>query len=73
MSEYVTKVIKNLFSNALFKSLIEKWLNYHKENELSDFGLKMGIFDISRIKFFEKNIFTGNCSGDLKISSVKIF
>ena len=24
MSEYVTKVIKNLFSNALFKSLIEK-------------------------------------------------
>ena len=54
MSEYVTKVIKNLFSNALFKSLIEKWLNYHKENELSDFGLKTRIFDISKIKIFEK-------------------
>ena len=73
MTEYVTKVIKNLFSNALFKSFIEKWLIYHKKNEFSDFGLKIRIFDISKIKIFEKNIFTGNCSCDLKISSVKIF
>ena len=62
MSEYVTKVIKNLFSNALFKSLIEKWLIYHEEKELNDFGLKIRIFNISKIKNFEKNIFTGNCS-----------
>ena len=54
MSEYVTKVIKNRFSNALFKSLIEKWLIYHKEKDFRDFGLKMIIFDISKIKFFEK-------------------
>ena len=65
ISEYVTKVIKNLFSNALFKSLIEKWLIYHKEIELNEFGLKIRIFDISKIKIFEKNIFTGNCSCDL--------
>ena len=49
MSEYVIKVIKNLFSNALFKSLIEKWLIYHQENELSDFGLKIRNFNISKI------------------------
>ena len=72
MSEYTTNVIKNLFSNALFKSLKEKWLIYHKENALSDFGLKIRIFDISKIKIFEKNIYTGNCLCDLKISSVKI-
>ena len=48
-------------------------LIYHMEKELNDFGLKIRIFDISKIKFFEKNIFTGNCSCDLKISSVKIF
>ena len=29
LSEYVTKVIKNLFSNAILESLIEKWLIYH--------------------------------------------
>ena len=73
MSEYVTNVIKNLFSGDLFKSLIDKWLIYHTEKELSDFGLKIRIFDISKIKIFEKNIFTGNCSCDLRISSVKIF
>ena len=73
MSEYVTNVIKNLFSNALYKRLIEKWLIYHIEKELNDFGLKIRIFDISKIKIFEKNIFTENCSCDLKISYVKIF
>ena len=73
MSECVTKVIKNLFSNVLFKCLIEKWLIYHKKKELNDFGLKIRIFDISKNKIFEKNIFTGNCSCDLQISSVKIF
>ena len=45
----------------------------HKEKELNDFGLKIMIFDISKIQIFEKIIFTGNCSCDLKISSVKIF
>ena len=43
------------------------------EKELTDFGLKLGIFDISKIKMFEKIIFTENCSCDLKISSVKMF
>ena len=38
MSEYVTKVTKNLCSNVLFKSLIEKWLIYHMEKELDNFG-----------------------------------
>ena len=33
LSEYQTKVIKNLFSNAIFKNLIEKWLIYHKEKD----------------------------------------
>ena len=61
MLEYVTNVIKNLFRNVFFKRVIEKWLIYHKEKELSDLGLKIGIFDISKIKIFEKNIFTGNC------------
>ena len=73
LSEYVTKVIKNLFRNTFFKSLIEQLLIYHKKQELNDFGPKIRIFDISNIKNFEKNIFTGNCSCDLKISSVKIF
>ena len=59
LPEYVTKVIKNLFSNAIFKSLIEKWLIYHKEKELIDFWLKIRIFEISKFKIFEKNIFTG--------------
>ena len=57
LSEYVTKVITNLFSNAIFKCLIEKWLIYHKEKELNDFGLKIRIFDISKIKIFEKKYF----------------
>ena len=56
MSEYVTKVIKNMLRNDVFKSLIDKWLIYHKEKELNDFGLKIRIFDISKIEFFEKNI-----------------
>ena len=73
LSEYVTKVIKNLFRKALFTSLIEKWLIYHKKKQLNNFGLKIRIFDISKIKIFEKNIFTGNCSCDLKIAYVKIF
>ena len=52
MSEFVTKVLKNLFSNALFKCLIEKWLIYHKEKELNDFVLKIRIFLISqKIKY----------------------
>ena len=62
-----------MFRNALLKCLIEKWLIYHKEKELNDFGLKIRIFDISKIKIFEKIIFTGNCSCDFKISSVEIF
>ena len=73
MSEYVTKVIRNLFRNALFKILIKKWLIYHKEKKLNNFGLKIRTFDISKIKMFEKNIFTGNYSCDIKITSVKIF
>ena len=73
LSEYVTKVIKKLFRKAPFTSMIEKLLIYHKKNQLNDFGLKIRIFDISKIKIFEKNIFTGNCSCDLKIPSVKIF
>ena len=36
-SEYV---IKNLLSKAHFKSLIAKWLIYHKDQELNDFELK---------------------------------
>ena len=54
LSEYVTKVIKNLFSNAIFKSLIEKLLSYHKEKEMNDFWLNIRIFEISKIKIFEK-------------------
>ena len=73
LSEYVTKVIKNMFRKALFTRLIEKWLIYRKKKQLNDFGLEIRIFDISKIEFFEKNIFTGNCLCDFKISSVKIF
>ena len=73
LPEYVTNVIKNLFSNAIFKTLIEKWLMYHKEKELNDFGLKIRIFEITKIEIFEKNIFYGNYSCDLKISFVEIF
>ena len=62
-----------MFSNAIFESLIEKWLIYHKEKEFNDFGLKIRIFEISKIKIFEKNIFIANCSCDLKISFVEIF
>ena len=40
---------------------MEKWLIYHQEKELNDFGLKIRIFYISKIKIFEKIIFTGNC------------
>ena len=44
LSEYVTMVINNLFSNDFFfKSLIEIWLIYHKEKELNDFGLEIRI------------------------------
>ena len=57
LSEYVTMVIKNMFSNAIFKILIEKRLIYHKEEELNDFGLKIRIFEISKIKIFEKKYF----------------
>ena len=62
-----------MFSNAMSKPFIEKWLIYHKEKELNDFGLKIRIFEISKIKIFEKNIFTGNCSCDIKISFVEMF
>ena len=72
LSEYVTKVIKNLFSNSIFKSLIEKWLIYHIEKELNDFGLKIRIFEISKIEIFEKKFFTGSCSCDHKISFPEI-
>ena len=50
----MTNIIKNLFINALFISFIEKWLIYHREKELNDFGLKIRTFDISKIKIFEK-------------------
>ena len=73
LSENVIKVIQNLFSCVIFKSLTDKWLIYHKEKELNDFGLKIRIFEISKIKIFEKNIITGNCLCDLKISFVEIF
>ena len=43
-----------MYSNALFKSMIDKWFIYHKKKELNDFGLKIRIFDISKIKIFEK-------------------
>ena len=55
MLEYVTtKVIKNQFSNVLLKSLIERWLIYHKEKKFNNFGLKIRIFDVSKIKFLKK-------------------
>ena len=57
MLEYATKVIENLLSNVLFKYLIEKWLIYHKEKELNDFGLKIRIFDISQKLNFLKKYF----------------
>ena len=43
----------------------KKWFIYYKEKELNDFGFKLRIFDISKIKIFEKIIFTGNYSCDL--------
>ena len=73
MSEYVTKVIKNLFKNALFKSLIERWLIDHKEKELSEFGLKIRIFDISKNKIFEKNILLETVHVTLKYHLLKYF
>ena len=36
-------------------------------------GLEIRIFEISKIKIFEKYIFTGNGSCDLEISFVEIF
>ena len=72
LPEYAPKVVKYLFIVALFTSLIDKWLISHKEWKFNDFGLKIRIFDISKIKFFEKNIFTGNCSSGPKVSSVKL-
>ena len=38
LSEYVTNVIKIMFSNAIFISFIEKWLIYHKEKFLMILG-----------------------------------
>ena len=54
LSEYVTKVIKNMFSNAIFKTLIEKWLIYHKEKEFNDFWLKKGFLKSQKLKFLKK-------------------
>ena len=63
-----------MFSNVIFKSLIGKWFIYHKGKELNDYGLKKGFLKSQKIKTFEKkNIFTGNCSCDLKISFFEIF
>ena len=73
MSEYVTNFIKNLFSNALFNSLIEKWLIYHMEKELNDFGLKIRIFDISKIRIFEKILLLETVLVTLKYHLLKYF
>ena len=37
--------------NVLFKCLIEKWLMYHAEKELNDFGIKIRIFDLKNENF----------------------
>ena len=39
-----------MFSNDIFKRFIEKLLIYHKEKKLNDFGLKIRIIEISKIK-----------------------
>ena len=62
-----------MFINVFFTSLREKWLTNHTEGKFNDFGLKIRIFEISKIKLFEKNIFTENCSSGPKVSSVKLF
>ena len=72
LPEYAPKVVKHLYNIALLTSLIDKWLINHEELKFNDFVLKIRIFEISKIKFFEKNIFTGNCSSGPKISSVKL-
>ena len=72
LTEYASKVVKNLFINALFTSLIEKWLTNHKKYKFTDFGLKIRIFEISKIKLFEKNILTENCSSGHNVSAVKL-
>ena len=56
LSEYVPKIIKHLFSNALFIRLIEKWLFIKRKKELNNFGLKIRIFEISKIKIVKKNV-----------------
>ena len=57
LSEYVTKVIKNLLRNTLFKSLIEQLLIYHKKQELNDFLVKNKDFWYLKNQNFWKNIF----------------
>ena len=73
LSEYVTKVIKHLFRNTLFKSLIERLLIYHKKQELNDFGLKIRIFDISKIKFLKKIFLLETVHVTLKYHLLKYF
>ena len=57
LPEYAPKVVKHLFNIAVFTSLIDKWLINHKELKFNDFGLKIRIFKISKIKIFEKKYF----------------
>ena len=72
LSENVPKVVKHLYNNALFTCLIAKWLINHKEYKFNDFGLKITIFEISKIKLFENFFFNENCSSIPKVSSVKL-
>ena len=59
-----------MFIGTLYTSLIDKWSINNKEEHFNDFGLKIRIFEISKIKLFEKKYFTENCSSDTKVSSV---
>ena len=54
LSEYVTKVIKNLFKNAILKSLIEKWLIHHKwKKSWMILGWKWGFLKSQKLKFLK--------------------
>ena len=73
MSEYATKVIENMFSNAIFKSLIEKWLIYHMEKELNHFGLKKGFLISQKLKFLKKIFLLETVHVILKYHLLKYF
>ena len=67
LPDYAPKVVKHLFTIAVFTSLIDKWLINHKELKLNDFGLKIRIFEISKIKILKKIFLL-----ETMISSVKL-